>query len=271
MFKFSEEQIERFSRQLILPEISGKGQEKLLESKVLIIGAGGLGSPCAMYLAASGIGTIGIVDSDRVDLSNLQRQILHSMETLNKKKVDSASLKLKEINPDIDVKTYNSRLTSENVMELIREYDVVVDGSDNFPTKFLVNDACVMAGKPLSIAGILRFMGQVFTVIPGKTPCYRCIFESPPEPGTIPSCQEAGVIGAIGGLVGIIQATEVIKILLGIGKTINGILVVDALAMILRRIDIERKKECRVCGDSPTIKELIDYPLECGTDGESVE
>ncbi len=266
MFKFSEEQIERYSRQIILPEMSGSGQEKLLESRVLIVGAGGLGSPCAMYLGASGVGTIGIVDYDKVDLSNLQRQIIHNMKTLNMKKVESAASKLKAMTPDINVNTYDFRLTSENILDVIKEYDVVVDGSDNFPAKFLVNDACVMTGKPLSIAGILRFMGQVFTVIPGKTPCYRCIFESPPEPGTIPSCQEAGVIGAIGGLVGVIQATEVIKVLLGIGDTINGILVVDALAMMLRRIDIGRKKACRVCGDSPTIKELIDYPLFCEND-----
>ncbi|RMF95245.1 MAG: molybdopterin-synthase adenylyltransferase MoeB [Candidatus Schekmanbacteria bacterium] len=268
MFKLTEEQIERFSRQIILPEMSGKGQQALLESKVLIVGAGGLGSPSALYLAAAGVGTIGVVDADKVDLSNLQRQILHSMKTLGVKKVESASMKLKDINPDIKVNTYDVRLTSENIMEIIKDYDVIVDGSDNFPTKFLVNDACVMSNKPLSIAGILRFMGQVFTVIPGKTPCYRCIFESPPEPGTIPSCQEAGVIGAIGGLVGIIQATEVIKIITGIGKTINGILVVDALAMILRRIDIDRKRNCAICGDSPTIKELIDYPLECEANRE---
>ena len=268
MYNYTEEELERYSRQIILPEIGGKGQEKLLSSKVLIVGTGGLGSSCALYLAASGIGTIGIVDCDKVDLSNLQRQIIHSMDTLGKEKVYSASGRLSAINPGIKIETYNTRVTSKNILEIIEGYDVVVDGSDNFPTKFLINDACVMKGKPISMAGILRFMGQVFTIIPGKTPCYRCIFEHPPEPGMVPTCREAGVIGAIAGLVGIIQGTEVIKLLLGLGSTINGIMIIDTLTMTLRNIEIGRKKDCMVCGDSPVIKELIDYPLTCETEKE---
>ncbi|OGL42123.1 MAG: adenylyltransferase [Candidatus Schekmanbacteria bacterium GWA2_38_9] len=260
---FSEEQIERYSRQIILPEIGGKGQKKLLNSKVLIIGAGGLGSPSSMYLAAAGVGKIGIADSDVVDLSNLQRQILHKTENINRKKVDSALDTLKGINPDIEVVPLNIRIDSKNIIDIIDEYDVVVDGSDNFPTKFLINDACVMKKKPLSIAGILRFMGQILTVVPGKSACYRCVFEKPPEPGSIPSCREAGVIGAVGGLVGMIQATEVIKMLLGIGKLIDGIMIVETIGMTLRKIKIHPNKSCPVCGENPTITALEDYELVC--------
>jgi len=260
---FKEDQIERYSRQIILPEVGGKGQKKLLESKVLIIGAGGLGSPCSMYLAAAGVGRIGIVDSDIVDLSNLQRQVLHTTEDINKDKVKSAFETLKKINPEIEVIPLKLRLDAKNVFDVIDGYDVIVDGSDNFPTKFLINDACVMKKKPLSIAGILRFMGQVLTVIPGKSVCYRCIFEKPPEPGTIPSCQEAGVIGAVGGIVGLIQATEVIKLLLGIGKLIDGIMIVETLGMTIRKIKVLPNKSCPVCGDNPTITALKDYELVC--------
>src|SRR3972149_9962883 len=260
---FREDQIDRYSRQIILPEVSGRGQKKLLKSKVLIIGAGGLGSPCSMYLAAAGVGKIGIVDNDIVDLSNLQRQILHSAETINRNKVDSALETLKKINPDVEVIPMKLRIDSGNVLDVIKGYDVVVDGSDNFPTKFLINDACVIQNKPLSIAGILRFMGQILTVIPGKSVCYRCVFEKPPEPGSIPSCQEAGVIGAIGGLVGMIQATEVIKMLLGIGKLIDGIMIVETIGMTLRKIKIHPNKACPVCGENPTITALEDYELAC--------
>ena len=260
---FKEEQIERYSRQIILPELGGKGQKKLLDSKVLIIGAGGLGSPCSMYLAAAGAGKIGVVDSDIVDLSNLQRQILHSTGDIKRDKVQSSFETLKRINPDVDVVPIKLRIDSKNILDVIDGYDVVVDGSDNFPTKFLINDACIMKNKPLSIAGILRFMGQVLTVVPRRSVCYRCVFEKPPEPGAIPSCQEAGVIGAVGGIVGLIQATEVIKLLLGIGKLIDGIMIVETLGMTIRKIKVDHNKSCPICGDNPTITTLEDYELVC--------
>lgn len=261
---YSEKWIERYSRHIILPEVGGKGQEKLNESKVLVIGAGGLGSPVALYLAAAGIGTMGIVDSDVVDLSNLQRQIIHTTSDVGRLKTDSASKKLKALNPDIKIKAYHEFVNSTNIMEIIADYDVIVDGTDNFPTRFLVNDACVLANKPLVHGAILRFDGQAFTIIPGEGPCYRCIFEQPPPPGTVPNCSQAGILGAIAGIIGTIQATEVLKIILNKGRTLMGrLLVVDALDMSFREVKIRRNSSCPVCGDEPTITELIDYEWVC--------
>jgi len=263
--KLTEQQIERYSRQIILPEVGGKGQKKLLNSKVLIIGCGGLGSPCAYYLASAGIGKIGLVDSDNVELNNLQRQILHSNCDIGKPKVESAKQKLNSINPDVEIVTYRLRLNSKNIMDIIKDYDIVVDGSDNFPTRYLVNDACVMSKKPLVHAGILRFDGQATLIIPKEGPCYRCIFPEPPPPGMVPSCQEAGILGVVAGVLGLIQATEVLKYLLGIGELLVGKLIVfNALEMNFRKLNINRNPDCSVCGDNPTIKELIDYEQFCG-------
>jgi adenylyltransferase/sulfurtransferase len=262
---FTEEQIERYSRQIILPEVGGIGQAKLLAARVLVVGAGGLGSPVALYLAAAGVGSIGIVDSDCVDISNLQRQILHATPDLGRQKCFSAKEALESINPDVLVTPYPVRLTSSNILEIISDYDVVVDGSDNFPTRYLVNDACVLAAKPLSHAGILRFEGQVTTIIPGQGPCYRCLYPEPPPPGLMPSCQEAGVLGATAGVVGAIQATEVLKLILEIGDCLVGrILIYDGLAMSLRVVRVERDAACPICGDSPTPAGLVDYEHFCG-------
>jgi len=262
---FSEDQIERYSRQIILPEIGGAGQEKLLNGRVLLIGAGGLGSPCALYLVAAGIGKIGLVDADKVDLSNLQRQILHSTERVGTLKVESAAKTLRALNPDVKVIPLNLRIDSGNIMDIIKDYDIVVDGSDNFPTRFLVNDACVLGNKPLSHAGILRFEGQAMTIIPGQGPCYRCLFPEPPPPGMIPSCQEAGILGSVAGMLGMVQATEVIKYILGKGELLVGkLLVVNTLEMNFRKLKIKKNNECAVCGENPTISELIDYEQFCG-------
>jgi len=261
----SEQQIERYSRQIILPEVGGKGQIKLLNSKVLIIGCGGLGSPAAYYLAAAGVGTLGLVDSDKVELNNLQRQILHNIKTVGKPKVESAKETLENLNPDVKIITYQTRLTSKNILDIIKDYDVIIDGSDNFPTRYLVNDACVLLNKPLIHAGILRFDGQITTIIPYETPCYRCIFPSPPPPGSVPSCQEAGILGVVAGVLGILQATEAIKYILNIGELLTGkLLVFNALEMSFRKVNVRRNKNCELCGDNPTIKELIDYELFCG-------
>ncbi len=262
---FTEQQIERYSRQIILPEVGGVGQKKLLEAKVLVIGCGGLGSPVAYYLAAAGVGTLGLVDSDKVELNNLQRQILHFTEDVGIPKVESAKNKLSRLNPDIKINTYNIRLTSQNILDIIKNYDVIVDGSDNFPTRYLVNDACVFAKKPLVHAGILRFDGQATTIIPYEGPCYRCIFPEPPPAGLVPSCQEAGILGVVAGILGLIQANEVIKLILGIGEVLVGkLLVFNALDSNFRKVKIHRNENCAVCGKNPTIKELIDYELFCG-------
>lgn len=264
MTAYSEEWIERYSRHIILPEVGGKGQEKLNDAKVLVIGAGGLGSPVSLYLAAAGIGTIGIVDNDAVDLSNLQRQIVHFTKDIGHPKVESAKEKLTAINPDLKVNTYQEFVNSGNIMDIIADYDVIVDGTDNFPTRFLVNDACVFAGKPLVHGAILRFDGQAFTIIPNEGPCYRCIFEQPPPPGTVPNCSQAGILGAIAGIIGTVQATEALKIILGKGRTLMGrLLVVDALDMTFREVKIRRNSACPICGDNPTITELIDYEWVC--------
>lgn len=259
-----DDQIERYSRQILLPNVGGKGQEKLLNAKVLIIGAGGLGSPCALYLASAGIGKIGIVDSDKVELNNLQRQILHSTQTVGRQKVESAKERLSAVNPDVEVITYNLRLTSENIMEIIKDYDIIVDGSDNFPTRYLVNDACVLSSKPLSHGGIFRFDGQAITIIPHQSACYRCLFPQPPPPGLVPSCQEAGILGAVAGVVGTIQANEVLKYILGIGDLLtNKLLVFNALDSYFRQVKVPKDPKCPVCGENPVVTKLIDYEEFC--------
>jgi len=264
MSEFTDEQINRYSRHIILPEVGGKGQEKLLESKVFLVGAGGLGSPAAFYLAAAGIGTIGIADNDNVDFSNLQRQILHLTKDVGCPKAQSAKETIEDLNPDVKVVPYTDRLNSENIIDIIKDYDVILDGSDNFPTRYLVNDACVMLGKPLSHGAIFRFDGQATTIIPGEGPCYRCLYETPPPPDLIPSCQEAGVLGVIAGTIGVIQATEVIKLILGKGELLNGkLLLYDSLGMDFKKLKIQRNPDCPICGENPTIKELIDYEEFC--------
>jgi len=262
--KLRDDQIERYSRQILLPNVGGKGQEKLLNAKVLIIGAGGLGSPAALYLTSAGIGTLGIVDSDKVELNNLQRQIVHSVNTVGMLKVESAKNRLNAINPDVKVIPYNIRLTSENILDIIKDYDIVVDGSDNFPTRYLVNDACVFSNKPLSHGGIFRFDGQAITILPHKSACYRCLFSEPPPPGLVPSCQEAGVLGAVAGIIGVIQANEVLKYVLEIGELLAGkLLVFNALDSFFRQVKVSRDPKCPVCGKNPSITKLIDYEQFC--------
>jgi len=255
----TEQQMERYSRHIILEQVGGAGQEKLLASKVLIVGAGGLGAPAAVYLAAAGVGTIGIVDGDKVDLSNLQRQIIHHTPDVGKDKVLSAQNKIRAINPDTKVITYNQRVTAKNVAEIIRGYDFVVDGTDNFPAKFLVNDACYFEKIPFSHAGILQFDGQLITVVPGRTTCYRCIFGAPPPANAVPSCSQAGVLGVLAGVVGSLQATEAIKFLLGVGELLtNTLLTYNALSMEFRKVRLNRNPDCPLCGRKPRITELKD-------------
>jgi adenylyltransferase/sulfurtransferase len=262
--KLREEQIERYSRQIILPNVGGKGQEKLLNAKVLIIGAGGLGSPCALYLGAAGIGKLGIVDSDAVELNNLQRQVIHSMKDVGRPKVESARDRINAINQDVEVIPYHLRITSENILGIMKDYDIVVDGSDNFPTRYLVNDACVLSKKPLAHGGIYRFDGQAITIMPGESPCLRCLFPEPPPPGLVPGCQEAGILGAVAGAIGIIQANEVLKYVLGIGELLTGkLLVFSALDSSFRQLKVPRYPKCPVCGESPEITKLIDYEEFC--------
>jgi len=264
-FQFSPEQLNRYSRHFILPEVGESGQAKLLESKVLLIGAGGLGSPSAFYLAAAGVGTLGIVDNDVVDRSNLQRQILHTNDRVGTPKVESARQTLTALNPDVKVIGYQERLSSENILGIIKDYDVIVDGCDNFPTRYLVNDACVMTGKPNVHGSIFQFEGQASVFYPHKGPCYRCLFPEPPPPGAAPSCQEAGVLGVLPGLVGTVQALETIKLLLGIGKPLIGRMVYfDTLSMELRIHKLRKDKNCPVCGERPTVTKLIDYEEFCG-------
>lgn len=235
-----------------------------MEAKVLVVGAGGLGSPAAYYLAAAGVGRLGILDFDDVEISNLQRQILHFTSDLGRPKVESAKEKLKDLNPDCEVVVHRERLTSENALSIIEGYDIVLDGSDNFPTRYLVNDACVMLGKPLVHGSILQFEGQVMTILPRKGPCYRCLFPSPPPPGAVPSCQEAGVLGSIPGVMGCIMATEALKLVLEVGRPLVGrLLVFDALRMEFTEVKVERDKDCAVCGEKPKVTELIDYEEFC--------
>ena len=255
---FTDDQLERYSRHLILKEIGVRGQKKLLAARVLVIGAGGLGSPAAMYLAAAGVGTIGIVDDDVVDLSNLQRQIIHGTGNVGMPKVESAAETVTSINPDVTVKPYHIRVSAGNIAELIAGYDVIVDAADNFSTKFLINDACVLAGKPYIYGGALRFEGQLMTYVPGRGPCYRCIFRDMPAAGEVPSCKEAGVLGAVVGVIGSMQAVEAVKLILGVGKPLTARLVTfDALAMTCRAVPLpEREPDCPVCGEHPTITTL---------------
>jgi molybdopterin/thiamine biosynthesis adenylyltransferase len=255
----TEEQIERYSRHILLEQVGGVGQEKLLSSKVLIVGAGGLGSPAALYLAAAGVGTIGIIDADKVDLTNLQRQIIHHTSDLGVEKVKSAENKMRAINPEVTVKTYHQLAKADNIREIIREYDFVIDGTDNFPAKFLINDACYFEKIPFSHAGILKFYGQLITVLPGETTCYRCIFNAPPPAGAVPSCSQAGVLGVLAGVIGSLQATEAIKYLLGVGRLLTDtLLTYDALEMEFRAVKLNRNPNCPLCGEDPQITELKD-------------
>jgi molybdopterin/thiamine biosynthesis adenylyltransferase len=264
--ELSEQQIARYSRHIILQDVGGKGQKKLLRSKVLIVGAGGLGSPAALYLAAAGVGTLGLVDGDVVDLSNLQRQILHSTASIGAPKVESGGRMLSVLNPDITIKTYQENLTAENVMRLIADYEVVLDGSDNFSTRFLVNDACYFAKKTLISGSIFRFEGQLTTIKPHEGyPCYRCLYPEPPPAGLVPNCQEAGVLGVLAGTIGVLQANEAIKEILGIGESLaDRLLIYDALEMKFRKLNRPKAPDCPLCGVNPTIKDLGgDYTVSC--------
>lgn len=259
MIDFTEAQLERYSRHIILQDIGIEGQAKINAAKVLIIGAGGLGAPAALYLAAAGVGTIGIADADRVDLSNLQRQVIHFTGDIGRPKVESAAEKMRAINPEIKITTYYEFLQAANISQIITDYDFVIDGTDNFAAKFLINDACVMAGKPFSHGGILRFDGQTMTVVPGKSACYRCVFPAPPPPGAVPTCSQAGVLGAVAGILGTIQATEALKFATGVGTLLtNALLIFDAKVMSFRKVDIRRNKNCPLCSEKPTITSLMD-------------
>jgi sulfur-carrier protein adenylyltransferase/sulfurtransferase len=263
--KLSNDEIARYSRHLILPEVGMEGQQKLKAAKVLCVGTGGLGAPLAMYLAAAGVGTIGLVDFDTVDASNLQRQIIHSTATVGKLKVDSAEIMLNGLNPHLNVVKHNTMLTSANALEILKDYDVIADGTDNFQTRYLVNDACVLLGKPNAYASIYRFEGQASIFGAPLGPCYRCLYPEPPPPGLVPSCAEGGVLGILPGLLGVIQATETIKLILGIGEPLIGrLLLVDALGMSFRTLKLRKNPDCPVCGTDPTVTELIDYNQFCG-------
>lgn len=271
MARLTPEETLRYSRHLIMPEVGVSGQEKLKSSRVLLVGAGGLGSPAALYLAAAGVGCIGIVDFDAVDLTNLQRQILHGDPDIGRSKLDSAEAKMQAINPHVEIIKHPVRLSSENALAIIRDYDVVADGTDNFPTRYLVNDACVLLGKPNAYGSVFRFDGQASVFNFQNGPCYRCLYPVPPPPGTVPSCAEGGVLGILPGVIGLLQATEVIKILLGIGDSLNGrLLLYDALAMQFRELKIRRDPKCPICGDNPTIAELQDYVAFCGIGSSDV-
>ncbi len=259
------EEAARYSRHLILPEVGLEGQRKLKAAKVLCIGTGGLGSPLAFYLAAAGVGTLGLVDFDVVDASNLQRQILHSTKDVGRPKIDSAAEKLQALNPFLKVVKHETMLTSQNALEIVGQYDVVADGTDNFPTRYLVNDACVLTGKPNAYGSIFRFEGQASVFAAKDGPCYRCLYPEPPPPGMVPSCAEGGVLGILPGLVGVIQATEVIKLILGKGEPLVGrLLLVNSLDMQFRELKLRKNPDCPVCGNNPTVTELIDYQQFCG-------
>jgi len=263
------DEILRYSRHLIMPEVGMEGQLKLKQAKVLCIGAGGLGSPLALYLAAAGVGTLGIVDFDVVDYTNLQRQIIHGTGDVGRKKLDSAADTLAEINPNVEIRKFDTRLTSANALELFREFDIIADGTDNFPTRYLVNDACVLTGKPNVYGSIFRFEGQASVFATKEGPCYRCLYPEPPPPGLVPSCAEGGVLGILPGLVGVIQATETIKLILGSGEPLIGrLLLVDALAMRFRELKLRKNPDCPACGAHPTVTALIDYNQFCGIRGE---
>ncbi|HEX6806449.1 MAG TPA: molybdopterin-synthase adenylyltransferase MoeB [Gemmatimonadaceae bacterium] len=262
--ELSTEELQRYSRHLLLPEVGLEGQRRLKAGRVLLVGAGGLGSPLGLYLAAAGVGHLGIVDFDVVDVTNLQRQVLHGTRDVGRPKLDSARDRLLDVNPHTDIETYETRLTSDNALEIVREYDVVVDGTDNFPTRYLVNDACVLTGRPNVYGSIFRFEGQASVFATSDGPCYRCLFREPPPPGLVPSCAEGGVLGVLPGLIGTIQATETLKILLGTGTTLSGrLLLVDALRMQFRTLKLQRDPACPACG-TRTLRELIDYEDFCG-------
>lgn len=259
------DQINRYSRHLLLPEVGMEGQEKICDSKVLCIGTGGLGSPVALYLAAAGVGKLGLIDFDVVDKSNLQRQIAHGESTVGKLKVDSAKDRIADLNSDVEVITYNERLTAENAMRIFADWDIIVDGTDNFPTRYLANDACVLLKKPYIYGCILRFEGQVSVFDSRTGPCYRCLYPEPPPPGMVPSCAEGGVLGVLCGIIGGLQTNETIKLILDKGDSLNGRLVIfDALGLKFREMKLRKDKDCPICGDNPTIKELIDYEQFCG-------
>jgi adenylyltransferase/sulfurtransferase len=263
--ELTNDELARYSRHIILPEVGIEGQRKLKAAKVLCVGTGGLGSPLAFYLAAAGIGTLGLVDFDVVDVSNLQRQILHTTKDVGRKKLDSAADKLTALNPGLNVVKHETMLTSANALEILKDYDVVADGTDNFPTRYLVNDACVILGKPNAYGSIFRFEGQASVFGLKDGPCYRCLYPEPPPPGLVPSCAEGGVLGILPGLVGVIQATETIKLILGQGDTLAGrFLLIDALSMKFRELKLRKNPECPVCGDNPTVTQLIDYNEFCG-------
>jgi len=268
----TQDDLTRYSRHLILPEVGVDGQRKLKAARVLCVGTGGLGSPLALYLAAAGVGTLGLVDFDIVDASNLQRQIIHSTADIGRKKLDSAEEKLKALNPALNVIKHETMLSSANALDILKDYDVVADGTDNFPTRYLVNDACVLLGKPNAYGSIFRFEGQASVFAAKDGPCYRCLYPEPPPPGLVPSCAEGGVLGILPGLIGVIQATEVIKLILGIGEPLIGrLLLVDALKLRFRELKLRKNPDCPVCGTHPTVIKLIDYEQFCGIRPETKE
>ena len=270
--QLSHEEIKRYSRHLIMPEVGLEGQKKLKAASVLLIGTGGLGSPLGMYLAAAGVGKIGLVDYDVVDASNLQRQVVHGTASIGKLKVDSAKARLLDINPDIEVVTYNVPFTSENAMEIARPWEILIDGTDNFPTRYLTNDVAVLLGKPNVYGSIFRFEGQASVFYAKEGPCYRCLFPEPPPPGLVPSCAEGGVLGVLPGTIGTIQATEAIKLILGIGEPLIGrLLLYDALSMTLEEVRLRKNPNCVICSDHPTVTHLIDYEEFCGVPGHDHE
>jgi len=265
----SNDEVLRYSRHLIMPEVGMEGQLRLKAARVLCIGAGGLGSPLALYLAAAGVGTLGVVDFDVVDYTNLQRQVIHTTADVGRKKLASAAEKVKAINPFIQLQPFETRLTSENALQIFRDFDIIVDGTDNFPTRYLVNDACVLSGKPNVYGSIFRFEGQVSVFATKEGPCYRCLYPEPPPPGLVPSCAEGGVLGILPGLVGVMQATEAIKLILGKGEPLVGrLLLVDALGMRFRELKLRKNPDCPACGQHPTVTKLIDYNEFCGIRGE---
>src|SRR5213596_2192967 len=269
--KLSHEEILRYSRHLILPDVGVEGQRKLKAARVLLVGAGGLGSPAALYLAAAGVGTLGLVDFDVVDKTNLQRQILHGTSAVGTPKLESARARIQDLNPNVQVETFETRLTSENALDIIREFDVVADGTDNFPTRYLVNDACVLLGKPNVYGSIFRFEGQASVFYARQGPCYRCLYSEPPPPGLVPSCAEGGVLGVLPGIIGSIQAMEAIKQIVGFGESLIGRLVVfDGRRMQFRELALQKDPDCPVCGSRPTVTALIDYEAFCGAGGSGV-
>ncbi|MDF2841122.1 MAG: hypothetical protein K0Q99_1894, partial [Clostridia bacterium] len=260
----NEGQLSRYSKQIILDDIGVEGQQKLLNSKILVVGAGGLGSPVLYYLAASGVGTIGIADFDRVGLSNLQRQILHFTEDLGKKKVDSAEEKLNKLNPEVKIKKYTFRLDDQNIEDIIEEYDVVIDCTDNFTARYLISDCCYLLKKPVVEGAVVGFIGTLMTIIPDVSPCYRCIYPIPPQDGTVPSCADEGILGAVAGVIGTMQALEAIKLLLGVGDVLSGrMLFLDGLRMNIDEISLQKNEACELCGVNPTIKDLVSYEIRC--------